>query len=400
MINLSPRDVRLLRLRAQRLQPYAARTDLTDAVNSEIASSTQNYQASRLAFRAHAAHDGLIDVVKSVVAVNAQSIPTMRLALRARVSGLTVADIDSALFDARALVRGWLMRGTLHLAASDEYRWLVGVFGPAFLPGGAGRRAALGLDPDTLGVGLKHLHAILDDHGALTRTQIVEELNTRGLALNRKSQTPIHLIRQAALAGLLCCGPDRDSEETFVLVDGWLAPQPSVPVETPLAELARRYVAGYGPATLRDFVAWSGLRASPSKVAWQSLIDAGQIIETRVGDLSLWVTPAALEDLSEPALPAVSLLAAFDTLILGYADRDLVVDPAHRAAVYHGGQTVPVVLVDGAAAGVWRSTTQFGRLDITVDMFHPVGSDITDLIGEQAGDIGRLLGRFAALEFV
>ena len=82
--------------------------------------------------------------VAHLTAVQAQSTPAARLALRARVAGITAADVDRACADG-AVVRTWLMRGTLHMVAAADVRWLVDLFGPANLKAGARRRKELGL---------------------------------------------------------------------------------------------------------------------------------------------------------------------------------------------------------------------------------------------------------------
>jgi hypothetical protein len=85
----------------------------------------------------------------------------------------------------------------------------------------------------------------------------------------------------------------------------------------------------------------------------------------------------------------VRLLPAFDTYILGYADRDDLVPPEHQHKVYHGGQTVPAVLIDGVVSGVWRYKRQGKRLQVTVHAFEPFYPAIQHQIAEEAEDIGR-----------
>src|SRR5438105_4950612 len=118
MVKLAAEQVRRLRMRAQGFYPQSTRETVTGPV-------------------------------RAVVGIQAQLVPAMILALRARVSGLEAGNVAEAIDHHRRLVRTWAMRGTLHLLASTDVRWLVSLLGPTFLAGGKGRRLALGLDEDT-----------------------------------------------------------------------------------------------------------------------------------------------------------------------------------------------------------------------------------------------------------
>jgi hypothetical protein len=134
------------------------------------------------------------------------------------------------------------------------------------------------------------------------------------------------------------------------------------------------------------------LTQTDAKQAWKLLRDKGELAEVHVDERTLWRLKSDAVRVPDPAKHAVRLLPAFDTLILGYADRNDVVAPEHQHEVYHGGQTVPVVLVDGLAAGVWRYKRQGKRLSITVHLFEPVASSIKEVVAEEAEAIGRFWG--------
>src|SRR5574341_1503749 len=151
----------------------------------------------------------------------------------------------SAFRPSRTRVRTWLMRSTLHLAAADDARWLAGLLGPIFIPGGRRRRFQLGLDDETAARGVAAIRAILAERGSLTRDELVAALNERGLGLDRKSQGPIHLIGLAGLQGVVCYGANtEDGDETYALFEEWAGPPDTHPTPDALAELARRYVRG------------------------------------------------------------------------------------------------------------------------------------------------------------
>jgi hypothetical protein len=339
--------------------------------------------------------EALIDAVRAVCGVQAQLSPATMLALRARVSDLRSSDVADAIAQSRNLVRTWAMRGTLHLLAAEDIRWLVVLLGPIFAAKDSRRRLQLGIDDALSAAGLREIRAILRDSAPLTRHEIRDRLAERGVAIQREGQALIHLISQAAFEGMLCLGPDRaDGKSTYALLDQWIDRGLAMPRREALSQLARRYLAGYGPADLKDFAVWSGLALTDAKQGWTALHESNRLVETRVEDRPLWSLAPLSAPMTDarrmsPARPIVRLLPAFDTYVLGYANRDDLVRPEHRTEVYHGGQTAPVILVDGLVAGTWRYDRESKRLKVTIRAFDAFTADVQRLIAEEADDIGR-----------
>ena len=223
------------------------------------------------------------DVVHGLLAVPAQDTRASRLAVRPRCrgTGIDAVAVVRACNQERSLVRTWLLRGTLHMAAAEDVRWLVALLGPVFAAGGGPRRLRLGLDEDTLARGLVALREILAAEGPLTRATLVEAIAIKGVVVAPRSQAPAHLVGYAAKRGLLCRGPDLEHDEpTYVLLDDWVdRPGRSAPEltlerepEVALAELARRYLRAHAPAGDADFAAWSALPLHQAKRGFRHLI--------------------------------------------------------------------------------------------------------------------------------
>lgn len=362
---LSADQVRAIRLHAQRLSPRG---------------STEN----------------ILQVIRALCGVNAQLRPAMLLALRARARGLRpehVADRQ------QELVRTWAMRGTIHLFARDDYGWILPLLGPTLTAKSRRRRLELGLDEAKLEKGLREMRAIMEREGPLTRGELVDRLVDHGVSIERKSQAPYHLLAYAGLNGIMIMGPDRPGgEETYVLAgDGqitWSGDQA-------LATLASRYLEGYGPASPADFAAWSGLPMTDAKRGWELMRAKGSLADVTVDQHTLQVLERQLKlAVDEPFTESiVNFLPAFDTLVLGYSDRSLVVPEKYQADVYHGGQTVPVVLVNGTAAGVWRYERQSRSIGIEVRPFELLDKKTKGLVEEEASDVGRLFGLSATIKY-
>jgi hypothetical protein len=192
---LSDDQARLIRCRAQRLDPYER-----DAA------------------------DSVARVVGEVCGVQAQVPRAAALAVRARSSGLRASDVARAREQERSVVRTWCMRGTLHLVAAEDVGWLLSLLGPRFVAAGRRRLAQLGFDEEATARGVRAIRETLSEDGPLTRAELVEEIRRRGVRIAPDSQAGYpssHLVRRAALEGVVCFGPDRDGTETFVLSSVW-----------------------------------------------------------------------------------------------------------------------------------------------------------------------------------
>jgi DNA glycosylase AlkZ-like len=341
--------------------------------------------------RTPATRGALVRVVRSVYGINAQSTPSMMLSLRARVAGLVPADVEKALGEERALTRTWSMRGTIHLMDPGDASWFVSRFGQAFIARSTGRLNELGLDRETLSRGAREILDILGGGAVLTRGEIADALHERGFEIDSTGQALIHLIRYTALEGLVVLGPERANGKSTYLSAGGENAERRSSTASDLATLIERYLAGFGPASAADFASWSGLRLTDTKRAWSSLEVEGKLREVSAAGYRLWMLQSQVDRVDEAysGTHVVRLLPAFDAYLLGYRDRDLVVPPERRGDIFHGGQTVPVVIVDGSAKGVWRYERKGRRLSIGVRAFEPPGSEVWELIAEEAEEIGR-----------
>ena len=208
-------------------------------------------------------------VARHLFALQSQEWPSAQLAIHARCRGVSQADVAQAREVERAFVLTWTLRGTLHLAPSEDLRWLLELCAPPAIRGSNSRYRQLGLSEDARERGLEAIQAVLSREGALIRSQLARALENRGVPV--AGQAIHHLVRYAALRGLVCFGPEVDGDLSYVLLDDWLdgTDETSRPAD-PLDELARRYLAAYAPATAADFARWSGLTKPQVKQAWDA----------------------------------------------------------------------------------------------------------------------------------
>jgi hypothetical protein len=291
-----------------------------------------------------------VEVARRLLAIQGQDPRGARLAIRARSSGLSAADVDRALTVERSLLITWLNRGTLHLISSEDYSWLHALTTPPLLTANARRLAQEGVTPAAAERGVSVIVRSLAEEGPMTRAPLRERL--AAARVRTEGQALVHLLMLASLRGLIVRGPMLGREHAYVLVRDWLGDERRddrdralADRDRGLAELARRYLAGHGPADDRDLARWSGLALGEVRVGLRAL---GSELAQR---------PDGLVDLAgrEPAakLPPPRLLGAFDPLLLGWRSRRLLLADS-EALITVNGLFRPFALVGGRAVATWR----------------------------------------------
>jgi uncharacterized protein YcaQ len=334
-------------------------------------------------------------VVAALCSVQAQEPPAAMLALRPRAAGLTFGDVERALTVDRSIVRTWAMRGTLHLLPARDLPWLLSLFGPVYIAKSKRRYAELALDEQTLARGMAALREVLAEAEPMTRAEIVEYLSSQGIRL--QGQAEYYLLHHAGLQGVICCGPERvdgrAGEPTYVLMERWLKPGRSLDHEEACAELARRYLAAYGPATLDDFASWAGLPMPDVRAGWQRIAGETVVVDAAGEEAAMLEVHADRLDRSNMEGPIIKLLPRFDTYWLGYRRRDLSVPTRFAKRIHPGGGILnAALLVDGCAAGTWRTRTRRDHLEVIVEPFEPLTSPVQAALEAEVADVGRFLG--------
>jgi hypothetical protein len=317
------------------------------------------------------------EVVGRLLAVQAQDGRGFRLAVRSRSRGLAAADVDAAL-DAGRVVVTWLNRGTLHLVRSEDYRWLHRLTAHRVLPSVRARLRGLGVDAATEERGVAVVAGSVATEGPLTREQLRERLDADGVPT--AGQALIYVLGITALSGLVVRGPMVGARHAFVSVERWLGPDPGpADREDDLAALARRYLAGHGPADASDLATWAGITLGDARRALDAVSDDVRAV---AGGLVPATAPAR-----PPAAPRPRLLGAFDPVLHGWSDRAPFVG-AHRSVVTSNGIFRPSVLVGGRVVGTW-SLPAAGPV---VDLREDVAPAVRTALAADARDVVRFLG--------
>ena len=336
-------------------------------------------------------------VLRDACAVQAQDAPAAALSIWARSDGLTAGDVARAQAQEHSIVRTWLMRGTLHLTAAEDLGWLLPLLGPRFIRTTRRRYAELGLDGAVRRESLVAIREILSEGVPMLRAELAARLAERGFPT--EGQAAYALMHHAGLSGLLCFGPDREGQETFVLLEGWTQVGEAMPESEALAELARRYLRAYAPAAPQDLAAWSGLPIPQARAAFEAIGD--QLVEVEFAREPLRILQGQAGWLEEAFAGEVNLrlLPRFDTYLMGYRDRALSVPERYARRIHPGGGILhPAVLVDGLAAGRWKTARKKARLDVIVEPFESLAGEAVRQLEAEVRDLARFLETEVRLE--
>ena len=335
-------------------------------------------------------------VVGRLVGVQAQEAEAAALAVGVRQGNVTAAQIEAARLEERSIVRTWALRGTLHLVAAADLGWLLPLVAPGVIRQRRRRYDELGLSEERYGRAAALMAAALRDRGAMTRGELGGYLAERGAVL--EGQALYHALGRAGLEGLLCFGPDREGEETYVLLDEWASTGPAMEEEEALLALTRRYLRGYGPAGPEDLAAWSGLGLRKIRAAIEDLSD--ELLALEVGGAGFWMLKGQGDWLQEAPdhEPVLRLLPAYDPYLLGYRSRELMVSEQHARRIHPGGGFLrPAAIVDGRAVGTWRLKWKKGRVEINVEPFAAPDDRVMEALEHEVEGLGRFYGAEAVL---
>lgn len=283
-----------------------------------------------------------VDVADRLLAIQGQDGRGARLAVRARSEGLVASDVDRALDDRRLIIT-WINRGTLHLIRAEDYPLLQALTTPPLWTSCRTRLRQTGVGETAAERGVEVIARALADEGPLTRAQLRERLDSADVPT--AGQALVHVLFYASLQGVCVRGPMVGGEHAFVLVRDWLGEEPELDRDAALAELARRYLVGHGPATGADLARWAGLPLRDARAGLAA-------ISRRTVDLGDGLLDLRKREHPAP-LPPPRLLGAFDPLLLGWASRDQVIG-GHKGLVTTNGIFRPFALVEGRAVSTWR----------------------------------------------
>ena len=356
------------------------------------------FRAGRQSLASRADPGSELAVVSRLAGLNAQVASSAELALWARVEGVEPGWTAAAL-ERRELVKTWAMRGTLHYLPAAELGTYVAA--QAVLPPRHGRGSwlkAYALTAEQAAAMLAAIPQVLDG-SPLTREElaaaVAQETGIASLADALRDGFGA-LLKPAAFTGDLCFADPDGRQVLFTRPDKLLGPLEAVDAAEGMAQVVRRYLAAYGPASREELARWFGM-TSPALVGRCLRALGEEAVEVSVEGAAVWALAADAEELRAAApVESVRLLPAFDPhVVAAPRDREEVLPAARRGEVYRPqGWLSPVVLVDGRIAGTWSHERRGAQVAVDVapwDLAAPVEQGIAEEAERLAGFLGAQL---------
>ena len=293
-------------------------------------------------------------------AVQAQEYGPAKWGLGLRLdSGITDSRIQRA-FDAGRILRTHVLRPTWHFVTPADIGWMLELTAASVHRRMAVYHRQMGLNSSTFVRAAKICERVLRDGQFLMRQELREHFERAGLP--SAGYRVGHMTMYCELEGIICSGPRRGKQSTYALLAERAPGGVRLSREEALGELARRYFRSHGPATLRDFVWWSGLTTSDAKRG----LEMTRARKLAVDGTTYWSLGRAGG--VRQRRPLVKLLPVYDEYLVAYRDRAAVPHGPSMVRTRAGGymQFQHAVVIDGHVAGTWRAAPSADGVQVTV----------------------------------
>jgi hypothetical protein len=331
------------------------------------------------------------EVVSWFGAVQSQDVPGALWGIAQRMpAGRTIDEPGAAMDDGR-IVRTHGPRPTWHFLAPQDLRWILALVGPRVHQVAGTMYRRLGLDASAFRRAEDAMRAAMAGRPPLTRAELREVIASAGIDVGDNLVT-LHLGMHAELEAVICNGPRRGKQATYVLVDEHVPPVPPLDRDDALRELAIRYFRSHGPALANDMAWWSGLTVGEVR---RGIEIAGSALEgRRVDDKAYWAAAGAFDP--EPGLVPDShiiLLPNYDEYLGSYRDYSPVFDAAlPRARTVADVLGTHIVLRDGLVVGGWRRALGPRQVTVTVTLLIQLTTAEIAALEDAASAFGRFVG--------
>jgi len=305
-----------------------------------------------------------VAVLRSLVAVQAQDYYGAKWALAQRTTGCTDERVEKAFTEGKIL-RLHVMRPTWHFVTPEDIRWLVTLTAPRVNVASSHAYRIAELDQSTFKITNKAITKALQGGRHLTRAELREVVARAGVNPGDSMRLG-YIMHRAELDLVICSGARRGNQFTYALLDERAPKSKTLEADEALGELTERYFSTRGPATLNDYVWWSGLTKAQAN---KGIEIAGRGLRGEIVDDKTYFSGAKRSQ--NRTVKGVFLLPTYDEYFIAYKDRSAGMHPQFSQAT--AGQVIfnaPIV-IDGRVVGGWKRALERERVRVEIKQFLP-----------------------------
>ena len=334
-------------------------------------------------------------VVASLGAMQAQDFPAAKWAIGLRAPGCDSVSVEDA-FNAGTILRTHVLRPTWHFVAADDIKWILKLSAPRVHAANAYYYRQSGLDAKVFARSCAMISRVLEGEQFQTRAELAIALKRAKVPADGLKLA--YIMMHAELDGVITSGPRRGKQFTYALLSERAPKARSLDRADAIAELTQRYFTSHGPATIRDFVWWSGLTVKDAELGIEAA--SAKLHKDMIEGRVYWSATARA---AAPLKGCTALLLPnYDEYLIAYKERGAVVDSARAANIVarSNGAFPHHLVIDGRLAGSWTRTLKGNSVLIEVAPYHQVTAAQTRAVMSAVDCYGEFLALPASLAIV
>ena len=324
-----------------------------------------------------------VEIVSWFGAMQSQDFAAAKWALALRMNNHTDTEIEQT-FNNGDILRTHIMRPTWHFVAPIDIRWMLELTSPRVKRFNGHYYRKSGLDKSIFQKSNEVIRKALVKDNQLTRDEIHVKLEEAHIPTKDLGLT--YSMMQAELDGIICSGPRRGKQFTYMLLDERTSKDKEKTLDEALAELTRRYFKSHGPAQAKDFSWWSGLTLTDARRGIE-LIKTKLVNEEKNGKI-YWFFPPEQEIKLRP--DEAFLIPGFDEYFIAYADRSDILDPNYAKELNQGGGMINgAIVIEGKMVGGWKRKFTKKSVILTIRLFEKISPRQHESIEKQIERYGN-----------
>jgi len=320
------------------------------------------------------------EIVSWMGAMQAQDFNMAKWGVGVRLPGITDKQVEKAADDGE-LIRTHILRPTWHFVSRDDIHWMLQLSAPRVKLAIRSSDRDLELSDDLLRKTSSIIRKALEKESNLTRQELGTILKKADVECDSRRLS--HIMYHAELDGLVCNGAVKDKKQTYALLEQRVPKTSNYNVDETLYRLAYKYFQSHGPATIQDFIWWSGLTASEARSAL-ALIKPDFIFETAGEQTYIFHQSSSNYKHKDHV---VHFLPAFDELLVSYKDRkEILALIHHKKVITSNGIFKPAIFYNGEIIGVWKKVSGKNGVLSETDCFSQPDRALSKLIKKASDD--------------